>query len=215
MTKRPKATVHEPTVTGAQFGLQGLAAFLLGGVSSLTLSMSPALWSEEPETSIVRFLGYMLGGAMGGAGMVWGYPKKGVVGAAALGFGVAFLAPAFLAASRMDTLMTMQASDYGTGTFLSAFFSYSISYGIAGGLGMAFTVPRLFWRSAWIFFASGGLGGLLAALGPALGDPGGPAAVYRILIFLLAGHFSAFTLGGYGAGKALEKDVRRALKRRR
>jgi len=208
MTKRPKAKASQATLTGAQFGLQGLASFLLGGVTSLTLSMSPALWSETPETSPVRFLGYMVGGAIGGAGMLWGFPKKGVVVAAALGFGGAFLAPAFWAASRMDVLMTMQASDYGAGTFVGAFLSYSLSYGLAGGLGMAFAVPRLFWSAAWIFFASGGIGGLLAAAGPALGDPSGAAAVYRILIFLLAGHFVAFTLGGYATGRALEKEVR-------
>ena len=71
---------------------------------------------------------------------------------------------------------------------------------------MALTVPRLFWKAAWLFFAAGGLGGLLAAAGPGMGESGGAAAVYRILIFLLAGHATAFGLGGYLAGKALERE---------
>lgn len=215
MTKRPKnQSIVEPT-TGAMFGLQALAGFLLGGLTSITLAMAPALWSDSPESSPIRFLGYIVGGALGGACLVWGYPKRRVLGAAALGFGGAFLIPAFVAGAAIDALMKVEAADYGAGVVISTFFAYSISFGIAGGLGMALTIARMFWKTTWVFFAAGGIGGVLASIGPGLGGAGDLVTAYRTLVFLLAGHVTAFGLAGYGTGKLIERDLRRPARDRR
>ena len=190
-------------------GLQGMAGFVLGGLMALVASMAPAVWSDDPAISPARYLGYMAGGAMGGVMMVWGYPRKKVVTAAALGFGVSFLAPAFLAAPQVDALMTISPDAYGTGTYLSCLFAFGVSYGLAGAVGMALAVPGAFLRAGAAFAFSGAVGGLITAFGPSLGGPDHLAGMFRMILLMMLGHVVAFTLGGWLSGVALQSFRRK------
>ena len=214
----------EPAPAGATaatpaHGWQALAGFSIGGLAAVVVTLGPAALSATSWVEIVsRFGGFALGGALGGAALAWGSPGRGGWRGGALGFGLGMLIPALLAGPAVAELATFDKDRDPVSLSLAAFIAFSTGFGIGGSLGMSFVAPKLFWAVGWRFFFAGGLGGLLCAWGSLLaGDPAGLTAQRAVLttIVVLAGQLTPFALGGWLAGRALERELTSQKSKRR
>jgi hypothetical protein len=168
--------------------------------------------------AIARVAGYGLGGALGGAALVWGSSKKHACGSAAFGFGLAFLIPAWVAGPAVNRLLTLKLEAYGFGTFLATGIAFTVGFGIAGAIGGAFVLPRLFWAGMVRFGLSAALGATVAATVPSFNlsaDAATPQHLIGLMAALLIGHLIPFVLGGFWFGRAVEAEERALHRSRR
>jgi len=195
---------------GPAYSWQGLIGFSVGGLLALLAMLSPALLDTDAFEVWARFGGFAIGGAVGGYALAWGAPGKHPSRSGALGFGLGFLIPAGLSAPAALELIANQGKDADAGVFLSTFLSFAIGYCVGGSLGASFIMPRLFWGAGWRFFAAGGLGGLVAALGPTFVrdvEDVTSGQIISLTLTVLAGHMIPFVLGGFWVGRALENEL--------
>jgi hypothetical protein len=194
---------------GSSFGVQGAIGFLAGGLISLICIGASALQPLEDYAAIARVTGYGLGGALGGAALVWGSGRKHACRSAAFGFGLAFLVPAWVAGPTVNRLLTLKLEAYGFGTFVATVMAFSIAFGIAGAIGGAFVLPRLFWAGMVRFGLSAAAGATIAATVPSFGLQGSdftPRHLVGLIAALFLGHLIPFALGGFWFGRAMEVE---------
>lgn len=195
----------------SSFGVQGAIGFLAGGFIALICVGASALEPFENFGAVARVAGYGLGGALGGAALVWGSSKKNACGSAAFGFGLAFLIPAWVAGPAVNRLLTLKLEAYGFGTFVATVMAFTIGFGIAGAIGGAFVLPRLFWAGMVRFGLSAALGATVAATVPSFDLQGAsftPRHMVGLIAALFLGHLIPFVLGGFWFGRALEAEER-------
>jgi hypothetical protein len=196
------------------FSLQALVGFTLGGLLAIVITLGAGLHGSEWVGTAGRVVGFAACGALGGAGLGLGL-RPGAWKSGALGFGLAFLLPVLVVGPALTDLFALNVKDYGSGTFVSTFFAFAAGYGLAGALGASFLEGRLWLPAGLRFGAAAGLGGLVAAYGPALSGPPSaftPAGVIGALAVVLTGHMLACSLGGWLTGLALEADVKEQAK---
>ena len=196
---------------GSSFAIQGAIGFLAGGLITVICSGASALAAFENIEVVVRFLGYGLGGALGGAALAWGSSRKHAPRVAAFGFALAFLFPAAFAGSALGRLLTVKPEAYGFGTFVGTVMVFTIGFGIAGAIGGSFVLPRLFWAGLVRFGLAGAVGALVAATVPAFhlhADNVTPQHLIGVVAALIGGHLIPFVLGGFWFGRALEAEER-------
>ena len=198
--------------------MQGAIGFLAGGLVNLICAGASALAVFESSETAIRFLGYAIGGAIGGAALVCGSSRKHAPRTAAFGFALAFLVPAWLAGPAVNRLLTLKPEAYGPGAFVGAVMAFTIGFGIAGAIGGAFVLPRLFWAGLVRFGLTGAIGAAAAATIPAFhlhGDNVTPPHIIGLVTAMIAGHLIPFVLGGYWFGRALEFEERARREHRR
>ena len=196
---------------GSSFGVQGAIGFLAGGLISLICVGASALEPFESFGALARVAGYGFGGALGGAALVWGSGKKHACRSAAFGFGLAFLIPAWVAGPAVNRLLTLKLEAYGIGTFVATILAFAIGFGIAGAIGGAFVLPRLFWAGMVRFGLSAAVGAAVAATVPSFNLPSTdvtPQHLVGLVTALLLGHLIPFVLGGFWFGRAMEAEQR-------
>jgi hypothetical protein len=211
-TARARPAAARPaTETSSSFGVQGAIGFLAGGLISLICVGASALEPFEAFGAVARVAGYGLGGALGGAALVWGSGKKHACGSAAFGFGLAFLIPAWIAGPSVNRLLTLKLEAYGLGTFVATILAFTIGFGIAGAIGGAFVLPRLFWAGMVRFGLSAAVGAAVASTVPSFNlsaDAATPQHLVGLVAALILGHLIPFVLGGFWFGRALEAEHR-------
>jgi hypothetical protein len=196
---------------GSSFGVQGAIGFLAGGLISLICVGASALEPLESFGALARVAGYGLGGALGGAALVWGSGKKHACSSAAFGFGLAFLIPAWIAGPSVNRLLTLKLEAYGFGTFVATVLAFTIGFGVAGAIGGAFVLPRLFWAGMVRFGLSAAVGAAVASTVPSFNlgaDAATPQHLVGLVAALILGHLIPFVLGGFWFGRALEAEER-------
>jgi hypothetical protein len=212
---RARQVPRDDAEVGSSFAIQGAIGFLAGGLISLIFLGASALAPLEDLGALARVVGYGLGGALGGAALVWGSSKKHACGSAAFGFGLAFLIPAWLAGPAVNRLLTLELGAYGIGTFVATGIAFTIGFGAAGAIGGAFVMPRLFWAGMVRFGLAAAVGAAVAATIPSFnlaGDSITSQHMIGLVSALVFGHLIPFVLGGYLFGRALEGEER-ALRR--
>jgi hypothetical protein len=195
---------------GVLFSLQALVGFTLGGLIAVVVTLAAGLYSEGWASTAGRIAGFAACGTLGGAALGVGL-RPGAWKSGALGFGLSFAVPAILAGPALTHLLALRIDHYGSNTFVVTCAAFSFGYGLAGALGAAFLDGKLALPIGLRFFAAAGLGGLIAACGPALaGDPSAysPSGVIAALFVVVAGHMTACSLGGWLAGLAMEAEVK-------
>ena len=206
----------DPSPDGVVFSLQALVGFTLGGLLALVVTLAFGLYASEWIAVAGRVAGFAACGAVGGAALALGL-RPGAWKSGALGFGLGFLLPAFFVGPGLTELFSLRVEHYGSNTFVFMFLSFAGGYGLAAALGASFLEGRLAAPVGLRFAAAAGLGGLLAACGPAIsGDPSAfsAAGVIGGLAAVLTGHMVACGLGGWLAGLAVEADVKAQAKPR-
>ena len=208
---RQAARAAAAAEASSSFGVQGAIGFLAGGLISLICVGASALEPFENFGAVARVSGYGFGGALGGAALVWGSSRKHACRSAAFGFGLAFLIPAWVAGPAVNRLLTLKLEAYGFGTFVATVMAFTIGFGIAGAIGGAFVLPRLFWAGMVRFGLSAALGATVAATVPSFNlntDSAAPQHLVGLMAALLLGHLIPFVLGGFWFGRALEAEQR-------
>jgi hypothetical protein len=196
--------------TGSNFGVQGAIGFLAGGFIALICIGASALAPFEDYEALARVAGYGFGGALGGVALAWGSGRKHACGAAAFGFGLGFLIPAWITGPAVNSLLTLKLEAYGIGTFVATTMAFTIGFGIAGAIGGAFVLPRLFWAGMVRFGLSAALGAAVAATIPSFNLQGADVTAQHLsglVAALLIGHLIPFVLGGYWFGRAMEAEA--------
>lgn len=215
---RAESAGAELPVFRLSHGWQALGGFVGGGLVTAVLMLGAAALSTETMWEAAgRFGGFLLGGAIGGAALAWGLPGKRGWGHGAAGFAIGMLVPALLAGPAIAEIVSFQSDRNMTAVGLAAFIAFSTGYGIGGALGMSFVWPKLFWAAGWRFFFAGGLGGLICAWGSGLaGDPKTLTAERAVLTtgVVLLGHLTPFALGGWLAGRAVDRALNAPARRR-
>jgi hypothetical protein len=124
---------------------------------------------------------------------------------------LAFLIPAWIAGPAVNHLLTLKLAAYGFGTFVATVMAFTIGFGIAGAIGGAFVLPRLFWAGMVRFGLAAALGATVAATVPSFDWQGAtvtPQNIVGLMAALLLGHLIPFMLGGFWFGRALEVEER-------
>jgi hypothetical protein len=217
-TARSRSAARDAAAAGSSFSVQGAIGFLAGGLICLIFVGASALEPFESYGALARVAGYALGGALGGAALVWGSSRKHACRSAAFGFGLAFLVPAWVAGPAVNQLLTLKIEAYGFGTFVATVMAFTIGFGVAGAIGGAFVLPRLFWAGMVRFGLSAAVGATIAAMAPSFdlhGTALTPQHLAGLVAALLIGHLIPFTLGGFWFGRALEAEQRELRPARR
>lgn len=203
---------------GSSFSVQGAIGFLAGGLISLICIGASALAPVENFEAWARVAGFGLGGALGGAALVWGSIRKHASRSAAFGFAVAFLVPAWVAGPAVNRLLTLKLEAYGIGTFLATAIAFTLGFGVAGAIGGAFVMPRLFWAGMVRFGLAAAVGSAVAATVPSFnlhGDSITEQHIVGLVAALTLGHLIPFVLGGYWFGRTVEAEERRLREKSR
>jgi hypothetical protein len=181
---------------------------------AIVITLVSGLFSEGWAADAGRVAGFAACGALGGAALGIGL-HPGAWKSGALGFGLGFVAPALLAGPALTELLALRIPDYGAQTVVVTALAFGAGYGLAGGLGAAFLDGRFAMAAGVRFAAAGGLGGLIAACGPAFaGSPSAfsPPGVIAALIVVVVGHMTACCLGGWLAGLGMENELKAQAK---
>jgi Na+/H+-translocating membrane pyrophosphatase len=89
--------------------------------------------------------------------------------------------------------------------------AFTVGFGIAGAIGGAFVLPRLFWAGMVRFGLSAAVGATVASTVPSFNlsaDASTPQHLVGLVAALLLGHLIPFVLGGFWFGRALEAEER-------
>ncbi|MEX2302536.1 MAG: hypothetical protein WD733_16455 [Bryobacterales bacterium] len=208
---RARQAARDAAETGSSFSIQGALGFLAGGLISLIFIGASALEPFESFGVLARVAGYGIGGALGGIALVWGSVRKHACRSAAFGFALAFLIPAWLAGPAVNRLLTVKLEAYGIGTFFATAVAFTIAFGVAGAIGGAFVMPRLFWAGMVRFGLAAAVGAAVAATVPSFNLQGTsvtPQHLVGLVGALILGHLIPFVLGGYLFGRAVETEER-------
>ncbi len=190
--------------------------FTIGGLLAIVVTLAFGLYTSEWVAAAGRAAGFAACGVVGGSALALGL-RPGAWKGAAIGFGLGFVLPAMLAGPSLSELFSLRVPNYGSNTFAYTFIAFAAGYGLAGALGASFLEGRLWLPVGLRFFVAAGIGGLVAASGPAIaGDPSGfsPGGVITAVAVVLTGHMIACGLGGWLAGLAIEGDVRARIQPR-
>ncbi len=215
---RGRAAARSAADAGSSFSVQGAIGFLAGGLIALIFVGASALEPFEGFAAVARVAGYGFGGALGGAALVWGSGRKHACRSAAFGFGLAFLIPAWVAGPAVNSLLTLKIEAYGFGTFVATVMAFTIGFGIAGAIGGAFVLPRLFWAGLVRFGLAAAIGAAIAATAPSFDLHAAnltPRHLAGLVAALVIGHLVPFVLGGFWFGRALEAEQRELRPERR
>jgi hypothetical protein len=215
---RARQASREAAEAGSSFSVQGAIGFLAGGLISLICTGASALEPFESFAALARVAGYGIGGALGGVALAWGSARKHARRSAAFGFALAFLVPAWLAGPAVNRLLTVKLEAYGIGTFFATAIAFTIGFGVAGAIGGAFVMPRLFWAGMVRFGLAAAAGSVITATVPSFNLQGAAVTSQHLaglVTALILGHLIPFVLGGYWFGRAVESEERTLRENRR